>query len=67
MSKGIKMGKPTEKIFTRSPSTPAEVVVNEETADSISLAEILENLSSWFIFVQKYGELRGRLGVGKEF
>ena len=61
------MGKPTEKIFIGSPSTPTEVVVDEETADSISFAEILENLNSWLIFVWKDGELRGRLGVGREF
>ena len=40
------MGKPTEKIFIGSPSTPIEVLVNEETADSISFADILENLNS---------------------
>ena len=61
------MGKSKEKIFIGSPSRPTEVVVKEETAVSISFAEILENLNSWFIFVWKDGGLRGRLGVGREF
>ena len=53
MSKGIKMGKPTKKIFIGSASTPTEVVVNEKTADSISFADILQNLNSWCTFFGK--------------
>ena len=64
---GINIDRPREKSFTGSPSTPTAVEVKEDTAVSISLAEIRENLNSSFIFFLKDGEFRGRSGVGNGF